>query len=261
MRPIALLGALAFAGALACGGTPAIAAPQVLGVMASAAPIPLRCDRRECSAVIGTFCLQRDRGIPGFGAPYEAFNPERIALYIETADGLIHRLPGREWLRFAGYNGYTTARVILPRESLARLGGTAAAVTFGPGVSLVPLAEAGDDNPQSPDEISTATGALRAVAGRYLDRPSVQADAARLVMALLNNVPETRTIRDSNSGLWGRTVTEDLTRGMADGAIPIAERAYQRCSAQPNPRGCLIGRHRELMVPDNRRFWQDTSGF
>ncbi|MGH6932469.1 MAG: hypothetical protein ACREEE_08545 [Dongiaceae bacterium] len=254
----------ALAAALAAallGAFPAAAAPQILGVMASATPIPLQCDRRECSAVIGTFCLQRDRDIPRYGEPFEAVKADQLTLFIATADGGIQRLPGAPWLRFTGYNGYTTARVVLSRESLTALGGDAAAVAIGPGVSLVPMAQLGDANPQSAEEIMTATGALRIAAGRYLDRPTVRADAARLVMALLNGVPESRTIRDDNSGLWQRAITEELVGGMAPGAVPIAARAYQRCATQFNPRGCLISRHRELMVPENREFWSETSGY
>jgi hypothetical protein len=239
----------------------ALAAPQILGVMASGAPVPLLCDTKECSAVIGTFCLQRDRDIPSYGTPYVLANGEQVTLHVETASGEIRQLPGQDWLRFAGYSGYTTARMVLPRAALAELGGGAVAVTIGPGVSLVPLAQVGDANPQSAQEISTATGALRIAAGRYLDRPTIQADAARLVMALINGLPESRTSHDDFSGLWQETITENLATGMTDGALPLAERVYQRCDQEPNPRGCLVTRHRQLMVPGNRRFWDETSGY
>jgi hypothetical protein len=244
------------------GGSSALAAPQILGVMASSTPVPLLCDKKECSAVIGTFCLQRDRDIPRYGTPYGLANGEQVTLHVATATGDIRTLPGEAWLSFTGYSGYSTARMVLPRAALAELGGGAVAVTIGPGVSLVPLAQAGDANPQSAQEISTATGALRIAAGRYLDRPTVQADAARLVMALINGLPESRTIRDDFSGLWQETITEKLTSGMTSGAaVPLAKRVYQRCDQEPNPRGCLVGHHRELMVPDNRRFWDETSNY
>ena len=252
--------AMALAGA-AGAALPAQAAPQILGVMASAEPIPLRCDKRECSAVIGTFCLQRERDIPAYGIPYEATRADQLTLFVQTGDGRINRLPGGQRLKFTGYNGYTTARMALPLSALTELGASAVAVEIGPGVSLVPIAKADDANPQSPDEIATATGAMRIAAGRYLDQPTAQADAARLVMALINGVPESRTILDDNSGLWERTITDALTGGMAAGAVPLAERAYGRCDQEPNPRGCLLTRHRELMVPDNRKFWDATSGY
>lgn len=247
--------------ALLLAVAPAQAAPQILGVMANAGPVTLLCIKDECSAVIGTFCLQRERDIPRYGAPYRAANGEQLTLIVETAAGEVRRLPGQDWLSFAGYDGYTTARMILPRAALAELGGGAVAVTIGPGVSLVPVAQVGDANPQSPDEISSATGALRIAAGRYLDRPTIQADAARLIMALINGVPESRTIRDDFSGLWQRAITEDLTSGIVTGAVPLAERAYRRCDQELNPRGCLLDRHRELMIPDNRQFWDETSGY
>jgi hypothetical protein len=256
-----VLAAATLVAAAVFGANMALAAPQILGVMASGAPMPLLCDKKECSALVSTFCLQRDRDIPSYGTPYGLANGEQVTLHVETAAGEIRQLPGQEWLRFTGYNGYTTARMVLPRAALAQLGGGAVAVTIGPGVSLVPLAQVGDANPQSDQEISTATGALRIAAGRYLDRPTIQADAARLVMALINGLPESRTIRDDFNGLWQDTITENLTGGMTAGAIPLAEQVYQRCDQEPNPRGCLVTRHRELMVPDNRRFWDETSGY
>src|SRR5262249_48754508 len=83
---------------------PAAAAPQVLGLMASNGPVPLRCDERDCSAIVPSFCLQRERAMPSYGTGYEATHPERMTLALTTANGTV-RLPAAAHLRFAGFDG------------------------------------------------------------------------------------------------------------------------------------------------------------
>lgn len=260
MNPIDAVRGLAVA-ALLLVAAAAQAAPQILGVMANAEPVALLCNKDECSAVIGTFCLQRERDIPRYGAPYRVATGAQLTLIIETAAGEVRRLPGQDWLSFAGYDGYTTARMILSRDALAKLGATNAAVVIGPSISLVPVAQFGDTDPQSADEIMTATGALRIAAGRYLDRPTVQADAARLVMALVNAIPERRTIRDRFDGVWDATI--GVAPPVSSDALARARNAFDRCTAQRDMflRGCLLSRHRSMMQPENRQFWDETSGY
>src|SRR4030095_1171949 len=93
------------------GGTPAGAAPQILGLMASNTPVPLTCTGEACTAIAGTFCLQHDRDIPTYGTPYGATHPEQLTLAVMTPSGDVLRLPGGDWLRFSGYDGYTTVRL------------------------------------------------------------------------------------------------------------------------------------------------------
>src|SRR5262245_42916507 len=126
---LAALGIAGIAGAAA----PAQAAPQILGLMASNAPIPLRCDATTCSAIAGTFCLQRERDIPQYGTPYRPTRAEQLTLAVLSRDGTVHRLPAGDRLSFAGYDGYTTIRMSVPKTVLADLGATAAAVEIGPG--------------------------------------------------------------------------------------------------------------------------------
>lgn len=55
---------------LALGATQAGAAPQILGVIASAGPVELRCDHRECGAQFTSYCLEQRRHSPDQGTPY-----------------------------------------------------------------------------------------------------------------------------------------------------------------------------------------------
>lgn len=248
---------------IAISGPAALAAPQILGLMASKAPVPLNCTGKECTAIAGTFCLQHDRAIPTYGTAYGATHPEQLTLAVMTQSGEVRRLPGGEWLRFSGYDGYTTVRMSLPKSFLNEVGGTAVAVEIGPGVALVPTPQVGDKDPQGDDEVALAVGPMRIAAARYLDRPTVDADAARLVTALLNALPEHYTIQDDYGRLWQTAITDEIGKSADPVALSRAQDAYRKCSTSSAQylRGCLVYRHRELMEPDNIKFWQDTGSY
>jgi hypothetical protein len=239
----------------------ALAAPQVLGLTASNSPIPFTCVDDDCTAFAGTFCLQRERAMPTWGAPYLASHPDRLTLALLTSDGRIVELAGGPWVGFAAYNGYSMVRMTVPRSLLAAHRATAVAVEIGPGVSLVPTPRATDPDPQSADEIALATGPMRAAAARYLDAPSTGIDAARLVTALVGTLPERRTIRDDYGAVWQTTITVDLTDGLDPAALSVAQRAYDRCRNLPEIRQCLMSRHRQLMESGNARYWQESAGY
>lgn len=239
----------------------ASAAPQVLGLTASNAPIPFACDEDVCTALAGTFCLQRERVIPAWGTPYTASHPHRLTLALLDRDGRATRLAGAPWVRFTAYNGYTMVRVTVLRDVLAAHDATAVALEIGPGISLVPTPQAGDMDPQDADEIALATGPMRLAAARYLDQPAVSIDAARLVAALVNALPEKRTIHDDYSGLWQSAITTEMTRGLNPAAQSFARTAYDRCRDLSDFRLCLMSRHRALMAGENARYWDESAGY
>lgn len=237
------------------------AAPQVLGLTASNALIPFSCAGDDCTAVAGTFCLQRERVIPTWGTAYQASHPERLTLALLGRDGTIARIAGGPWIKFNAYAGYTMVRLSVPRTLLATHDATTVAVEIGPGIALEPLPQAGDSNPQSAEELALAVGPMRIAAGHYLDQPSVGTDAARLVAALVNALPEQHGIADDHSGLWSSTITADVAGAAEPAALAGARDAYDRCSQQTDLRRCLVSRHREFMEDGNDKFWDETAGY
>jgi hypothetical protein len=250
--------------ALSLLAEPSTAAPQVLALMASNDPISFTCNDRECYALVGSFCLQRDRDVPGFGQPYEPNFTERLILSLTDSAGNISTMTASAVaLRVHSHTTYTMVRVSLPRAELDRLNATAVALRVEPGVSLVPLARAGDPEPQTPEEIALATGPMRIAASRYLDQPSITADTARLVAALANGLPETRTIHDDYLGAWDRVVTERVRETAAPEVLDRAERTFRACAQyyEGSLRQCLLSHHQNLMIPENKKFWEDTGGY
>jgi len=236
------------------------AAPQVLGLTASNAPIPFKCDGDTCTAVAGTFCLQRERVIPTWGAPYQASHPERLTLALLGRDGTIARIAGGPWIKFSAYAGYTMVRLSVPRTLLATHDATAIAAEIGPGIALEPVPQVGDSNPQSAEELALAIGPMRVAAAHYLDQPSVGTDAARLVAALVNALPEQHGIADDHSGLWSSTIADGVAAS-DPAALAGARAAYDRCRQQTDIRRCLVSRHREFMEDGNDKFWDETAGY
>jgi hypothetical protein len=259
-------GWLAAAGAfvISAMAAPAEAAPQVLGMMASSDPIPFTCNDRECYALVGSFCLQQDRDVPGFGQPYEPNFTDRLTLSLTDGTGKISRISADDiTLRIHSHATYTMVRVSLPRTELDRLRATAAAMQVEPGVSLIPMARAGDPDPQTPEEIALATGPMRIAASRFLDAPSVNADTARLVAALVNGLPESRTIHDDYLGAWSRVVSEPVRERANPEVLKRAEDSFHACAQfyEGSLRQCLLSHHQQMMIPENREFWDETSGY
>jgi len=125
----------------------------------------------------------------------------------------------------------------------------------------VPLPQADDTSPQSDDEIALATGPMRIAAARYLDQPSVGPDAARLVAAMVNALPELHAIDDDNSGLWQNTITDDVAAAVGPAAVSSARHAYEMCRGLTDLRRCLISRHHDFMENGNVAFWDETAGY
>ncbi|MCH7929304.1 MAG: hypothetical protein IIA01_02225 [Proteobacteria bacterium] len=218
-----LLVALAAAAiALPLGG--ARATPQALGLVATNGPVPLRCFAGECAAEFSAFCLRQGRGIPTPGAAYRAVG-DALSLIVIAADGKSRRLPGAEQLTFITERSFTAVRIALPKRALEALGAVRAAVDVGARITLVPVAVAGDPNPQSDREIATATGPLRATGERLVDNGGIEGEA----VARANEA----------YGSCRQNVDAGFDHSLRD---------------------CLENKHDQLILELNVRYWRATVG-
>ncbi len=246
----------------------AAAAPQLLGLVASnGAPTTLDCAGEECSGYFGTFCLQPERQGPSRGTPYEIAAGE-ITLRLTLADGSERRLPAGPYVAIRAHNNYSAVRIVLLAEGARAMGAAAVAVEVGPNVTLQPVRQIGDMEPQTPAEIALAIGPLREAGALAFDRPGRVADASRIVARLINHLPkiggdETRALR---AGLWQSEATNaDITLATPEGRA-LARSALDGCLADlasqrmPTLRTCLSLRHGELMRQINERFWDLIGG-
>ena len=241
----------------------ASAAPQVLGLMATNAPVPLTCFAAECTAQFSSFCLQKGRNIPTPGAAYRPVG-DAFTLLAIAADGTTRRLPGADHLTITPVRSFTAVRVGVSKRALAALGAVRAAVEVGPEVSLVPAPVAGDPAPQSPEEIAAATGPLRAAGHRLVDDGGTEAEAVRLTSMLINAFPERgRVGAEAGNRLWRDTVA---TYGSDAPGLARAAEVYGKCLRVVDKghvfslRRCLEREHDGLMIDLNLRYWRSIAG-
>jgi hypothetical protein len=255
--------------AFAFGASGALAAPQVLGLVASnGVPTPLTCDGFACSAHFSSFCLQQNRPAPARGDSYTVAPGGELTLVVTTAGGKTLRLPGHERLTIQSDIGFTSVSVALPQAVLAGLDATVVAVEVGPTVSLLPVATSGDPNPQAADEIALATGPMRLAASRSFELPGRASDAARITSLLINALPgsgsETREVRDQ---LWAAMLDRPALAASTPEGIDAASRIYEGCKISVESRStysmrnCLELRHADLLAETNHKFWRDSVGY
>jgi hypothetical protein len=262
---LAALGAVA--ASISAGA--AWAAPQILGLVASAQAIPLQCDESGCHAFLSAFCLQQARSAPTPGMAYESADEADIVLLAIDDNGETRTLPAAKFLTFTSERGYTAVKAstaLVPED----LGAARLALAVGQGATLVPVAVAGDPNPQSGEEIELAAGALRRAAEPFFGANNGEAGAARITTAILQSLPERgRSAIDrpeAGDQAWTDAVDESLAAGVSPDAMAIARLAHDSCRDKVTAgvffsmRRCLEGAHDRQMVNTNVRFWQSVGG-
>ena len=255
---------LAFAGiaaVAALGGSPAQAAPQILGLIASIAPVEMTCSGETCTAQLSAFCLQRERDVPVERTSYRAADPGAFTLVARRADGSSLSIPIDERVAFTSAFGYASVRISVPAAVLAEAGAASLAIEVASTAAVVPTDVAGDPNPLSEDEIALATGPLRALASRHFDTPSTARDAAHLIEAVVNGFPvQSWEGAVDRAGLWDRQVTPALDTAASPDALALARSVYENClPSSYSMRQCLELKHMNLLSDANRAYWDEAS--
>ncbi len=240
----------------------AAAAPQILGMVATAEPMLLVCAGGTCSAEFSTFCLQDKRVPPRPGTAYTVAHSEGLTLVVTAADGSQRRLPAANLVRVTSARAYMAVTVSVAERSLKALGATRASITVGQRVSLVPVPVSGDPWPLTGDDVASATGPLRAGAASIFDRGGELPVAARITNRLINAAPSDGPLGPHRrDGLWRRVVGADPADA-ADPGTRSAARIFTLCrglvaeGAYSTLRSCLEIQHDALMVETNSRYWQ-----
>lgn len=264
MRRILLAAATAVLAGVA--GPPALAAPQVLGLVASAAPLPLACDAAGCRIELSSFCLQQPRANPAPGTAYVPANPANLFLVGTDLAGVAVRIPAAPHLRFATARGFTAVTAEIDAVELRKLGLVKIALEIGRDVSLLPVARAGDAEPQTAAEIAAATGPIRAAAEGFFDDSGEAPDAIRLTNAMINALPDRgRTPTDGDGRLIRTAVAR---RADADPAgVALARSIHAACVDKVDVRhhvfsmrDCLESSHDRLVTRTNIAFWESLGG-
>lgn len=269
MPKLVLSIAVAAAAWIGLSAGPAVAASQVLGLVASnGLPTPMHCQDGTCIGHFSAFCLQEQRPAPSANSEYLLAPGGGLTLIATLSDGRTLRLPANDLLTIRTRIGFTSVRMSLPEAKLKTLGAVAVAVEVAPMTSILPRPIAGDPEPQTAQEIALATGPMRKAAERPFENPGEAADAARLSSLMINLLPEdepqTAAGRDA---LWTQVVA--LASGnssLTSVGVDDARRIYSNCEISVaskssfNLRSCMEVHHADLMAQTNRDFWESTGG-
>lgn len=237
---------------------PAPAAPQILGLVATAGPVPLQCADGECSGLLSAFCLQKSRLPPDIDTAYRPGPGTRLTLVVVAAGGVTYRLDASPYVKFRARYGYTAVRVSVDLGALAAWAPVSLAIEVGPLAALVPVPIAGDPAPQTGQDIALATGPWRLAAQTVFEGGSDRARAAMTTARLVNALPASGEI-----AVAGR---ESVWDSVAAGAPVLARQVYEACVRTVDQavgyrfRLCLEQRHQRLQTGITREFWQSLGG-
>jgi hypothetical protein len=235
-----------------------LAAPQIMGLVATAEPAPMQCAGGQCTALLSAFCLQEKRLPPDLGSAYLPSSAGQVILVVTAADGRTARMEADGLVEFRSRYGYTAIEARLPLDRLAVKQPVALTLEVRPRAALLPEAKAGDPDPLTAAEIATATGPWRLAAEAAMEDESDGPASARTAMRLINALPVAGDVRpNEREPLWQR---------VAGSAPALARRTFDACIRSVDQavgyplRKCLEERHEKLQVENTREFWRSLGG-
>ena len=248
---------VALASFLALGASQAAAEPQILGLIASLAPVTLQCQRGECGAEFSSYCIERDRRAPIKGNVYTIYDPATLTVEGVRPDGTTMVLALDDSVAITSARGRSSVRISLPSYVLLEFGLASVRVSIGERATLIPEPAAGARRPHTEADIALAAGPMRAAAALIIDHGGATVDAALLTARLINELPRGgRASQAQRDGLW-RTV------GLSSGAsgYGLVETGFERChevtrSGMMSLRQCLGSLHDRFISELNVAYWK-----
>lgn len=247
---------------IALGFAPAVhAAPQLLGVVATQAPLKFECEGGVCRADVSTFCMQAERETPDRHQGYSAHNPDVFRIVASTADGKLVRVALGN-AQFASERGYTSTRVHIQTQWLTAQGLTPVGIEAGKGGVLVPTPMPGDANPIKPGEVEYAMASLQPVADKIFKKHGADYEAVQIVNRVLNEIPaKGRMAKNARDNLWENTFGETARESVGD-AMHQAADVVGYCQVRTKQgrffsvRRCLEQRLDGMLMNINTDYWQ-----
>lgn len=237
------------------------AAPQMLGVVASSAPLRLHCEGDVCRTQISTICLQAHRDTPKRHQAYEAHNPGAFTVLARNADNKVVPVALTQ-SSFTSIRGYTAVEVAVDVSSLHDTGLVPMSLTVEHDGLLVPVAEANDPDPIETDEIIHAMASLKPAADDVFKQHGPEYEAVRLVNRLLNETPMNgRMAKADRDQLWDNTFGETARESTGAGAKRAADvTGYCQYRTKQgrffSVRRCLEQRLDGMLMDINTDYWR-----
>ncbi len=244
--------------------SPALAAPQILALLATGAPVALMCEGAACTADLSAYCLEKERATPEAGTDYRLGSAGNVTLIVTGADGAVRELPLGDRARFQSLREMNAVRVTLDRATIGDA--VSLAVRVEPLATLLPAAAAKKSKAHSVAATVLAEGPYRALGARIVDG-SPEADAARGLARALNRLSTTRGRADIGETSAAAGSAGPIVEGCAAEAADIKamrERIIgvygywtgRSIGHEPSLRSCLEAQHDRIMSRLNERYWK-----
>jgi hypothetical protein len=246
---------------LTVGTMNANAAPQMLGVVASAEPMPLRCEGGVCSIELSSFCLEKERSMPQDGSAYEVLDPSKLSLVVTAQDGTLRQLSAAGHVQITSLRGHVAVAVTMPESFVRDLGATQIAVIVAPDLALMPVAVANDPKPILPEEIVAARGAV-AAASSLFERDDPRMRMVRVLNRLINAMPRNDNDQPGAERAWSVAVGAPFSLEQSDPVLSDAALVFASCRTglaeiwPPGMRRCLQAQHDAEMGGINADVWK-----
>lgn len=241
----------------------ASAAPQMLGVVASAEPVSMSCTKSACTVELSSFCLQEERGIPMDGETYQALDPGKLTLVVTGADGAVRRVSAAPYVQIASARGFSAVSISVSEAAAEKLGAKALAIVVAPRLTLVPEAQPDDPQPLTAGEIAQVRSSLSAVAADLFDADTPSTRQIKLMNRLINAVPgDERDEPGAIDNAWQRVMSGTVSTAQNDPAVAAATATYNYCRSAlgitwPSAfRHCLQSIHDAELGAINADFWK-----
>ncbi len=234
------------------------AAPQSLGLVATAQPVPMICDDGGCVAQLSSFCLQRERKSPDYRAPYYVAGGAGLWLHLTDADGEHRTVPAEELARLVSTRGYTGIEASVSTADVAALGAVEISVEVGNLVTLLPESVADDPDPITAAEQAFATGPARRLAADIFDSPRGLGDTINILDRAINSITTSSRLSDEGRrDLWSRVAGVPLEAAVDHRAAGVFLACLDDLRRRMvfGLRNCLEGRRAELLLRANLRLW------
>jgi len=233
----------------------AVAAPQMLALVASNGSIPVHCTGAGCEAELTAFCLEEGRDAPQHGTAYRSLRDQDITIVMRHPDGRISRRPVGDGVTLSSARGHSAVRL---RVAPGAAGSAVPiAVEIARNTAVQPVPRAGDPNPHTPDDVERVAGPLRAIGSRIVDDDGDHTATARVLNLAINLLPT----RAGGAGPVWRSVSGRIGKAANPVGLARAKSIIERCERQPAVAGsnwlsqCLAFHHDHQVLVRNQEYW------
>lgn len=240
----------------------AVAAPQMLGVVATLEPMPMDCKDGICKASLSSVCLQEDRPSPKNGTTYTPVDMAAFEVVLTDGDGTEHTITAAQaGLEIASARSYFAINAQLSPDLLQAFGAVRAAIRVREDATLIPEAVAGDASPITDYEIAHVSEGLRPLAERWIGNQTAKTQAAQTLNRWLNEIASApdQTAAMTNVQSLAKTGGTGVFTGNAGNYVREVVafcRDHRGAGDVQSFNRCLERAHDHMMYDINTDYWE-----